>query len=1328
MNKARIRLFAVLLTAVSILLSCKQEEQPVDVPPDNIKSLRAYTEEVDNASIRMPESTVYIQGEVADDLESLDPNWNSITFKGSDALKYQNIKEGDILYSAERTKIAPNGYCLRVLSVSESGGSVTYRTEPASALEAIDFLDETGVMTAGNYEPDDVKVYMLPVDENNVPTTRGSLDNNEGIEIKAGKLEFKSDSKDTSFGVIIYEDKEHSANTSESFKVKLTVNLHHEVDDEKTNLHVEQGNVIFYSQMNVGVGIKLEVGTKMSLESNTTSDSIVDKLIEDKAKAALVGKRFKLFEVPLNWTASNIIFSPKLVFYGEFKLDFSGKLVVETGIQDGIYALNIANNGPWSVDFSTLTYFKRISHFYPYFKMSASLEFKAVAGLGAGFVLEFPCIPVTDKTGNTVSSYAGMFVGLEMSQSIDVKFEKTAFSGETKVTASGSDGVCSVVEDIDILIGLKKALKAETSWRITDIPLFEIPGWEWPIYVSTPAPFDLVSEVQGSYAKLSWTHPNNLSAFTDTRVYIDYSVAGDAANAYKTNYTETELIYGPAVDGLYRWRVENKALDGGIYSSPTESFEINNSAITTGQPVWEDDHFVVPVALVTLNEVRSKGVVYSSEYQEPSADTEDCVVYEGEGNDFTVSLDKLSSGVTYYARSYAYINKNGGWFVIYGDVVTLSIEPPKIVIEPVSLDFGNVVVGQSADRSLSIANDGGRDLLIASITCADGFSTDFKEGGQVVLKPGESKEFTVTFAPTEDRPYAGTMIVNSNASGNHTAVVKLSGNAVRPSAPVISVTPESLVFDPVQEGGSGESQISITNTGNAVLNISSVEFSEAGSPFSVIGPVPQAVEEGESCSIAVRFSPDSPGMYSTTLIIKSDSAYTPELAVPVSGECTQLPYPVISVASALDFGETTLGVSVTRSLTVGNVGNADLTIKRVDCPGGFKLSEQLTDRVIVPGGSIELQIAFSASLTGSFSETLVVVSDDPNNPESAVSLSAVCNMPPVPPGNIVFEDSRVKSICVSNWDTNGDGELSYAEAAAVTSLGRVFVDSAISVFNEFKHFIGLTTIDEWSFSGTKSLKSISVPPTVKYIGIGAFGESALSAVQIPEGVERIGNLAFWECPNLKTVSFPSTVTRIEYQSFADSGLEYVTIPGTLKYIGEMSFMNCKKLKTVTIMEGVETIDMNAFDSSALESVVIPAGVKKINDYAFNYCLNLRSVVINEGPLALGTGAFGYCSSLVSVSIPSSLMSIRGRAFFKCSSLQTIDLPEVSYIADDAFFQCAKLQTVYLRYREAVVTVRDYSFPWSNSGLLIYVPRDLLDSYNEASVWSGHSDLLRALSD
>ncbi len=47
-------------------------------------------------------------------------------------------------------------------------------------------------------------------------------------------------------------------------------------------------------------------------------------------------------------------------------------------------------------------------------------------------------------------------------------------------------------------------------------------------------------------------------------------------------------------------------------------------------------------------------------------------------------------------------------------------------------------------------------------------------------------------------------------------------------------------------------------------------------------------------------------------------------------------------------------------------------------------------------------------------------------------------------GVIKFANSKVKSLCVSQWDTDGDGELSYDEAAAVTDLGTQFAGTDIS--------------------------------------------------------------------------------------------------------------------------------------------------------------------------------------------------------------------------------------------------------------------------------------------
>ena len=67
--------------------------------------------------------------------------------------------------------------------------------------------------------------------------------------------------------------------------------------------------------------------------------------------------------------------------------------------------------------------------------------------------------------------------------------------------------------------------------------------------------------------------------------------------------------------------------------------------------------------------------------------------------------------------------------------------------------------------------------------------------------------------------------------------------------------------------------------------------------------------------------------------------------------------------------------------------------------------------------------------------------------------------------NISFADENVKAICVANWDTNGDGELSYAEAAAVTDIGQVFRgNSNIKVFDELQFFTGLNNITSYAFN------------------------------------------------------------------------------------------------------------------------------------------------------------------------------------------------------------------------------------------------------------------------
>ena len=113
------------------------------------------------------------------------------------------------------------------------------------------------------------------------------------------------------------------------------------------------------------------------------------------------------------------------------------------------------------------------------------------------------------------------------------------------------------------------------------------------------------------------------------------------------------------------------------------------------------------------------------------------------------------------------------------------------------------------------------------------------------------------------------------------------------------------------------------------------------------------------------------------------------------------------------------------------------------------------------------------------------------------------------PNIIQFEDASVKTICITNWDKNEDGALSYEEAAAVTTIGTEFRGKGIYAFNELQYFTGLTSIPSSAFSDCSELLSIKLPDNIISINDNAFVRcQSLREIHIPANIESIGYRAF----------------------------------------------------------------------------------------------------------------------------------------------------------------------------------------------------------------------------
>ena len=380
--------------------------------------------------------------------------------------------------------------------------------------------------------------------------------------------------------------------------------------------------------------------------------------------------------------------------------------------------------------------------------------------------------------------------------------------------------------------------------------------------------------------------------------------------------------------------------------------------------------------------------------------------------------------------------------------------------------------------------------------------------------------------------------------------------------------------------------------------------------------------------------------------------------------------------------------------------------------------------LITPGEGLLLTLyvqadaSVSGELQASIKNFMMFETDETKHAMSDVTFKM---MVPAINQNIQFADAAVKAICVANWDTDGDGELSEDEAAQVKDIGSVFKSNKdITSFDELQYFTGLTSIRYSAFSDCSGLTSVTIPNSVASIGESAFRDcSSLTSVTIPNSVTRIRSNAFDGCNGITKAEFasveslcniqfedykahplydwtrkgnaphlyidgqevtdlviPTSVTSIgNYTFYACRGLTSITIPNSVTKIGVSSFYCCSGLTSIDIPNSVKTIGNSAFDGCyGLTSINIPNSVTSIGDYAFFYCSGLTSVTIPNSVTSIGNYAFYKCSGLTSVTIPNSVTSIGNAAFSGCSGLTSVTIPNsVTSIGSEAFDDCSGLK-------------------------------------------------------
>lgn len=328
---------------------------------------------------------------------------------------------------------------------------------------------------------------------------------------------------------------------------------------------------------------------------------------------------------------------------------------------------------------------------------------------------------------------------------------------------------------------------------------------------------------------------------------------------------------------------------------------------------------------------------------------------------------------------------------------------------------------------------------------------------------------------------------------------------------------------------------------------------------------------------------------------------------------------------------------------------------------------------------------------------------------------------------IVFADQKLKERLVAKFDTDGDGELSYKEAAAVTSIEGAVTIKTITSFDEFQFFTSVTSIPKDCFKDWNKLTSIILPTNVKVINESAFENcSVLSSVILSPSLTTIHSAAFKNCDKLAAIILPETLQSVGSLAFMNcSTLDHVILPDGLRSIGYGVFYGCASLTSIIVPDSVNVlseyhdtyneIHYGVFENcSSLQFVQLGNHITRIPKFVFFNCPRLNSITFSSSITTIDYGAFYGCSSLADFPLPECLESINGYlhvgqygeithygAFEKCISLRQIMVPsKLKTIGPYSFCGSEQLSNISFG---SVQEIGQFSFSECSSLMRVCIP-------------------------
>ncbi len=316
---------------------------------------------------------------------------------------------------------------------------------------------------------------------------------------------------------------------------------------------------------------------------------------------------------------------------------------------------------------------------------------------------------------------------------------------------------------------------------------------------------------------------------------------------------------------------------------------------------------------------------------------------------------------------------------------TPTATPITTVSVTASLAFGNVALGQTLTKNLTVDNTGAvHSLVIGSATSSDPAEYALSGTGTcgaipITVAPKTICTLGVAFTPNALGAHGATLMIFDNAttSPQHST---LSGAGIAG----LTVSKSSLVFGGVKFGLKPALSFSVTNHQTRTVSLSESFSGTNAVDFAVTGGTcTTTLGAGKACSIIVTFKPGALGTESATLSISdSPDPLSPYMVALSTGPT--IPATVAPISIAYGTLKTT---SKTLNVTVTNLSGFSLPLSESFSGANasdFTVAGGTCGAMAVANSSCTIAVKFTPTGGGSAESASMAVSltNDPTSPHS----------------------------------------------------------------------------------------------------------------------------------------------------------------------------------------------------------------------------------------------------------------------------------------------------------------------------------------------------------